>query len=68
MQMNHTYLGLLFVIITVLTTVIGPEAFATSSWIADNYNWHPHTTAHFPAHPVCGDHLCKPGEKYHPRK
>ncbi|GEM_PF-6765522 len=59
---------LVFMLAILAASAFVTSAYATGSsdWDIDNDYAHIHATAGHSPEKICGDHICKPGEKYNP--
>lgn len=63
--MNSKMFALL-AILPLLWLAAGWNVLDSSEWQVDDIYSHHHNTASHQIVQICGDHICKPGEKYNP--
>lgn len=63
--MNTKQMALL-VVLSVVMLSVGWAAADSGNWQVYSNLSHEHATATHHSDQICGDHICKPGEKYNP--
>lgn len=64
--MKNTRLLALVAILPLLWLSAGWGVIDSAEWQVNSDYSHPHNTASHQIVQICGDHICKPGERYNP--